>query len=77
MLEGSVPAMRRKGRIQAGCDADLVVFSPEEVSDQATYAASTRPSTGYAHVLVGGQHVVRDGETVLDTLPGRAIRCWR
>ncbi|WSA22711.1 amidohydrolase family protein [Streptosporangium subroseum] len=77
VLEESVPAMRRKGRIQAGCDADLVVFSPEEVSDQATYAASTRPSTGYAHVLVGGRHVVRDGEPILDALPGRAIRCWR
>ncbi|SNT60391.1 Dihydroorotase [Streptosporangium subroseum] len=77
VLEESVPAMRRKGRIQAGCDADLVVFSPEEVSDQATYAAGTRPSTGYAHVLVGGRHVVRDGEPILDALPGRAIRCWR
>ncbi|MFF4777175.1 amidohydrolase family protein [Microtetraspora fusca] len=74
VLEESVPAMRRKGRVQTGCDADLVVFSPELVSDQATYADSTRPSTGYAHVLVGGRHVVRDGEPVLDALPGRAIR---
>ncbi|GAA0986729.1 amidohydrolase family protein [Acrocarpospora macrocephala] len=74
VLQESVPAMRRKGRVQAGCDADLVVFSPDAVSDQATYAASTRPSTGYAHVLVGGRHVVRDGELVLDALPGRPIR---
>ncbi|GII97349.1 amidohydrolase family protein [Sinosporangium siamense] len=74
VLEASVPAMRRKGRVQPGCDADLVVFSPGEVTDQATYAESTRPSTGYAHVLVGGQHVVRDGEPILDARPGRAIR---
>ncbi|GLW10031.1 D-glutamate deacylase [Microtetraspora sp. NBRC 13810] len=74
VLEESVPAMRRKGRVQAGCDADLVVFSPHTVADRATYADSTRPSTGYTHVLVGGRHVVRDGELVLDALPGRAIR---
>jgi N-acyl-D-aspartate/D-glutamate deacylase len=73
--------MRRKGRIQPGCDADLVVFDPDTVSDQATYAASTRPSTGYTHVLVGythvlvgGEHVVRDGELVSGALPGRPIR---
>ena len=74
MLEGSVPAMRRKGRVQAGADADLVVFDPARVTDQATYAASTRPSSGVTHVLVGGTFVVRDGELVPDALPGRPVR---
>ena len=58
------PAMRRKGRVQAGADADLVVFDEAGVTDQATYAASTRPSAGIAHVIVGGTFVVRDGELV-------------
>jgi hypothetical protein len=74
LLEGSVPAMRRKGRVQVGADADLVVFDESGVTDQATYLASTRPSAGIAHVIVGGTFVVRDGELVPDALPGRPIR---
>ena len=60
--------------MQAGADADLVVFDEACVTDQATYAASTRPSSGIAHVIVGGTFVVRDGDLVLDALPGRPVR---
>ena len=60
--------------MQAGADADLVVFDEARVTDQATYAASTRPSSGIAHVLVGGTFVVRDGELVPDALPGGRVR---
>jgi N-acyl-D-aspartate/D-glutamate deacylase len=74
VLQDAVPAMRRKGRVQAGTDADLVVFDEAGVTDQATYAASTRPSSGIAHVLVGGTFVVRDGELVPDALPGQPVR---
>ncbi|MYS83910.1 amidohydrolase family protein [Embleya scabrispora] len=74
ILQDSVPAMRRKGRVQAGCDADLIVFDPDTVTDQATYEHSTRPATGYAHVLVGGVPVVQDGVLCLDALPGTAVR---
>jgi cytosine/adenosine deaminase-related metal-dependent hydrolase len=74
VLESAVPAMRRKGRVQTDTDADLVVFEEARVTDQATYSASTRPSTGIAHVIVGGTFVVRDGELVADALPGRPVR---
>lgn len=74
LLEDWVPAMRRKGRVQSGCDADLVVFNPDVITDRATYEDSLRPSGGISHVLVNGVLVVRDQTLVLDALPGRAIR---
>jgi N-acyl-D-aspartate/D-glutamate deacylase len=74
LLEGCVPAMRRKGRLRAGADADLVVFDPHTVSEQATYARSTRVATGVRHVFVCGTPVVRDGAVVIDARPGRPLR---
>jgi N-acyl-D-aspartate/D-glutamate deacylase len=50
------------------------VFDPEAVTDQATYADSTRPSAGIRHVLVNGVFVVRDGGIVTDARPGRPVR---
>jgi N-acyl-D-aspartate/D-glutamate deacylase len=73
LLEGHVPAMRRKGRLAPGCDADIVVFDPATITDQATYAESIRPSTGIRHVLVNGGFVVRDGALVPAARPGRAV----
>ena len=74
LLQDRVPAMRRKGRLQAGSDADIVVLDPVTISDQASYASSTRPSTGIRHVLVNGTFVVRDGNVVAGALPGRPVR---
>jgi N-acyl-D-aspartate/D-glutamate deacylase len=74
LLEEHVPAMRRKGRLRPGADADLVLFDPATLTDRATYADSTRPSEGIIHVLVNGAFVVRDGSIVPDARPGRPVR---
>ena len=74
VLEGVAPMMRTKGRVQVGCDADIVVFDPETVRDEATYTDTTRPSSGFVHVLVDGSFVVQNGELKPDAMPGRPVR---
>lgn len=69
-----VPAMRRKGRLREGMDADVTIFDPASVLDRATYSEPARPSAGIRHVLVNGVPVVRDGVLQADQYPGRAIR---
>lgn len=73
-LAAFVPAMQNKGRIAAGADADITVFDPQRIMDRATYEQPMQYSEGIIHVLVGGTFVVRDGESVDGSFPGRAIR---
>jgi N-acyl-D-aspartate/D-glutamate deacylase len=74
ILAESVPAMSRKGRIQTGADADIVVFDPHTVSDQASYSHTTAPSMGFDYVIVNGVELVREGRLRTDQLPGRPVR---
>ena len=76
-LEARVPAMRDKGRIRVGADADLVVFDPETVVDRSTYQQQSLAPAGIEHVLVGGVEVVSGGRVVEGVAPGRAIRAPR
>ncbi len=73
-LQARAPAFLRKGRIRVGADADLAVFDPATVTDNATYSEPTLPSGGFAHVLVNGVPVVRDGAFQEGALPGLEAR---
>lgn len=73
-LEERVPAMRNKGRVSVGADADLVIFNAATVRDRATYEQPDRPSEGIRDVLVSGVFVVRDGALKRGVLPGKAVR---
>jgi hypothetical protein len=71
--DNGVPQMADKGRIQEGKDADITVFDPETVQENATMEAGGLPSTGIPYVLVNGTVVVRDSETVDDVFPGKPV----
>jgi N-acyl-D-aspartate/D-glutamate deacylase len=73
-LDKSVPAMRAKGRIKVGADADIAIFDPATVVDRATFEQPARFSEGIRHVLVGGVFVVRDETIVEDARPGTGVR---
>lgn len=73
-LEKAVPAMRSKGRIKVGADADLAIFDPATVIDRATFEQPALYSEGIRHVLVGGVFVVRDDKVVEGAKPGNAVR---
>ena len=72
-LEGFVPSMKNKGRIQIGADADITIFNPETVIDNATFEEPMQYSTGFEHVLVDGTFVVRNADFVEGALPGKPI----
>ena len=69
-----MPQMKRKGRVQVGADADMVVFDAATVSDRGTYTQPNQTATGMRYVIVNGTPVIRDGELVRDAMPGRPIR---
>ncbi len=61
----SMPADRighfNRGRIQVDAFADIVVFDPETVQDNATYTDPHRYPTGIDHVIVNGKLVMYAG----------------
>ncbi|MCP1248476.1 amidohydrolase family protein [Gluconobacter oxydans] len=74
ILETVSPQMRRKGRLQEECDADIVVFDADTITDRADFAAMNRPSEGVRHLLVNGQSVISGGELNRDAFPGQPVR---
>jgi dihydroorotase len=72
-LEPLAPQMKNKGRIKIGADADITIFDPASVKDTGTYQTGPKFSVGIPHVIVNGVPVVRDGQSVPNVFPGKAI----
>lgn len=62
-----------KGTLSLGADADVVVFSPVEMTDCATFANPHLPATGIDLVLVNGQVAISKGQIIVDNL-GKYLR---
>ena len=73
----SMPAGRiglpNRGRISPGQYADIVIYDPATVSDQATFADPHRFPTGIDCVLVNGR-IAREAGSRVDNLAGRVLR---
>lgn len=78
----SLPAsnlkIEKRGMLKVGNFADVAVFDPLQIRDNATYEDPHRYATGMFHVLVNGKPVLRNGEHT-GAMPGRCVRGpgWR
>ena len=73
----SLPAtafgLKNRGFIREGCWADLVLFDPQKVQDNATFGSPHQYATGFAHVFVNGVAVVANDKHT-GAKPGRPVR---
>ena len=72
-LPASTLRLDRRGALQPGYFADVVVFDPQKIQDHATFDNPHQYATGVVHVFVNGQQVLKDGEHTGAT-PGRVVR---
>ena len=61
-LPAAVYGLAGKGLVREGMDADLVLFDPETVGDNATYTDPLQSNSGLRYVLLNGQIVLRDNQ---------------
>ena len=73
----SLPAtnlsIRQRGSLKPGYYADVVVFDPATIRDNATFAKPQQLATGVENVFVNGVQVWRDGKHT-GAKPGRFVR---
>lgn len=65
--------LRDRGTLRPGMAADIAVFDPLTVSDQATFLHPSRPPIGVRHVVVNGELVIDDGAQTT-ARPGKVLR---
>jgi N-acyl-D-amino-acid deacylase len=62
-----------RGTLAEGYYADIAIFDPATISDQATFAKPHQYATGMSHVIINGVPVLLNGEHTGAT-PGRFIK---
>jgi len=65
--------LKKKGRVQVGCDADLTLLDPLRIIDKATYIHPERPPDGIPYVITNGVLVIDRG-VYTGKKPGKVIR---
>jgi N-acyl-D-amino-acid deacylase len=74
----SLPSQRmgleERGLLLRGNFADIVVFNPETIIDNATYTDPFQRPTGIEYVLINGKLIVERGQHNTKVLAGRVLR---
>ncbi|HEX9964616.1 MAG TPA: D-aminoacylase [Allosphingosinicella sp.] len=65
--------IRNRGALKPGHFADLAIFDPAAIRDNATFPRPQQYATGMRHVFVNGVAVLKDGEHTGAT-PGRFVK---
>ena len=62
-----------RGVLRVGAFADIIVFDPKTIRDEATYSEPTKLASGMRWVFVNGKSAVSEGK-ITGTLAGRGLR---
>jgi N-acyl-D-amino-acid deacylase len=65
--------LQKRGELKVGNYADIVIFDPNTVKDNATFAKPHQYASGVIHVFVNGVQVLKDGEHT-GAKPGRFVK---
>jgi N-acyl-D-amino-acid deacylase len=65
--------INKRGELKVGFYADVLVFDPAKVKDNATFEKPHQYATGMVHVLVNGVQVLKNGEHT-NAKPGRFVK---
>lgn len=73
----SLPAsnlkIKKRGTLKVGYYADIVIFDPASIQDNATFEDPKKYAEGVHHVIINGVPVLRDGQYT-GAKPGRVVR---
>jgi N-acyl-D-amino-acid deacylase len=72
-LPAATLRVKERGRLAPEYFADVVVFDPKTIADNATYEQPHQYAVGMHHVWVNGVRVLKDGEHT-GLKPGRVVR---
>ncbi|RPJ19208.1 MAG: aminoacylase [Desulfobacteraceae bacterium] len=72
-LSAQTFGVQDKGLLKEGFDADLVIFDPATILDQATYEAPNQGPVGIHYVLVNGEIAAENGK-VTGATSGKVLR---
>jgi N-acyl-D-amino-acid deacylase len=65
--------IKKRGELKVGNYADVVIFDPAKVKDNASFEKPHQYASGMIHVLVNGVAVLKNGEHTGAT-PGRFVK---